>query len=278
MNNTIPNEIYILIFLKYIKICPITSLILAYRKNEQYLLKKCLNYITSIYTIDEISHKFDKNIIDIIFKKRYLIKYNFTFSERAFDDACILNNINQIIWWMDVYFSTGLDLKYTHRALNGVRYHKNPTMLILLIEFFKKYNLQIKYTSILLDWLSETNNIKLLNMFKHLWEKYKFDLKYSHYAIDEASSHGYTDVLDWWMEMHKKHNIKLKYTKNAFDKASIHGHIYILDWWKNSGLQIKNSYYLTYTNDERIKIWLNDNKFLFNDNLNKKITFYPYRL
>ena len=115
-------------------------------------------------------------------------------------------------------------------------------------------------------------------MFKHLWEKYKFDLKYSHYAIDEASSHGYTDVLDWWMELYKKHNIKLKYTKNAFDKASIHGHINVLDWWKNSGLQIKNSYYLKYTNDERIKIWLNDNKFLLDDNLNKKITFYPYRL
>ena len=43
MNDIIPNEIYILIFLEYIKICPITSLIISYKKNQKYLLKKSLN-------------------------------------------------------------------------------------------------------------------------------------------------------------------------------------------------------------------------------------------
>lgn len=274
----IPYDIYTLIFFKYIEKCPMTSLIIANKQNDKYLLKKCLKYITNNYTIDELSINYSNVILNIIFKKRYLIKENFYFTDKSFDESCILNNINQVKWWMDVYFTSGLDIKYTHRALNGVRYHKNPQLLTILIEFYKKNNLQIKYSSILLDWLSETNNLIMLNEFKRLWLKYKFDLRYSHFAIDEASAHGYIDVLNWWYLMYKEHNVNLKYTKNAFDKASIHGHIHILNWWKNINLPIKHSYYLTYTNDESVKMWFNDNSEIFTNRMYLKFSKFSYRL
>jgi hypothetical protein len=103
-------------------------------------------------------------------------------------------------WW----FNSGLELKYSTRALHTASQSENNTNVL---EWWKNSGLPLKYDELSMHYASQSNNIV---------------------------------VLEWW----KKSGLLLKYfdirSKNKKDiDPDVHYKDNVLAWWENSGLSFE---------------------------------------